>query len=56
MQTNEKMRECMKCKKMKPEKDGYVKLAGLYFCCKNCCDGEAKGDKAGKKPNVCEFC
>lgn len=52
MENKEKMRECMKCKKMKPEKDGFLKLGGVFFCCKSCCDKDAKGQKA----NTCEFC
>lgn len=55
----------MKCKKDKLIKDGYMKLGGLFFCCKNCCEprhvstkgrkGKEKGG-GGDEPNICEFC
>ncbi|MFC1702894.1 hypothetical protein ACFLZO_00315 [Patescibacteria group bacterium] len=61
----EKKRACMKCKKDKPIDDGYMKLGGMFFCCKNCCEPrhinpdeskEKKKDEDGDGPNVCEFC
>lgn len=58
--SDEKIRKCMKCKKEKLISDGTVRLAGLAFCCKECCGADGHGDQKegsdGKKPNVCEFC
>ena len=48
------LRKCMKCGKEKPESQGYLKLGGLFFCCKTCCGAEKK--KGGNEKNVCEFC
>jgi hypothetical protein len=38
---------------MRPEKDGYLKLGGVFFCCKSCCDKDVKKEHKG---NTCEFC
>ena len=55
----------MKCKKDKLIEDGYMKLGGMFFCCKNCCeprhinpDGSKEKEKEDgeDEPNVCEFC
>ena len=54
MASQEKQLRCIKCKKLKPEKDGYLKLKGMFFCCKECCGKEVTVD--GKKLKVCDFC
>lgn len=53
--TKEGMKTCYKCKKEKPADQGYQKLGGMFFCCKECCDKE-HGQQDDAKPNVCEFC
>ena len=63
--SEQKKRDCMKCKKEKLIDDGYMKLGGMFFCCKNCCeprhikpDGSKEKEKEDgeDEPNVCEFC
>lgn len=54
MLVSDDKRHCIKCKKLKPEKDGYLKLKGMFFCCKECCGKE--GTVGGKKSKVCDFC
>ena len=48
-----KKRKCMKCGKKKSEKDGFLKLGAMYFCCKVCCK---KKPHKKNDPKICEFC
>lgn len=44
----------MKCKKEKKQSDGYTKMGGIFFCCKECCSDPA--EKKEGEGGTCEFC
>lgn len=48
-----KMRACMICKKMIPEREGVVTLRGMAFSCKDCYRKEKRKNKGTES---CEFC
>lgn len=54
-ETTDDVRKCMKCKKQKKESDGYSKMGGVFFCCKDCCEDPAEKKKEGEG-GTCEFC